>query len=262
MNDVFLNFILQNIISAPEALGITHAYSESELVRFKKYGKYDALAVKREGRNLLKALDEVEALCDAGVLRKWQAKYFAWQKKCTQLKCQTLVHGEFKAGGQIILYVQAMQKECKAQGWDYAAYYQSVLVHERVHALQHKAIWQKHGALGEAVQSAAYKKAQTYWFGAGTNPACVSTVKETLAEFVRYVWCKEQGAQKLAEAMPGALTGARAFYPSYPYAGVRSLCNLYESDAKAAMQFWHDLWDVSLVSWQEAYKILKMHEID
>lgn len=261
MSDLSLSFILQSIATAPEALGITAAYNESKLLRYKQYGKYDAIAVKREGKRLLKALAELELLSDVSALGKWQAKYLAWQKKCEQLKFKALVHGEFNEAGKIILYPQAIARECVEHGWNYSAYYTSVLVHERVHVLHHKAVLQKYGAMGEAVQSAAYKKAQVYWFGAGANPACVRTVKETLAEFVRYVWCKEQGEQKLADAVPKALTGPRAFYPNYPYAGVRNLCDLYERDSDIALRAWEKLWQVSLISWQEAYKLLSLGEI-
>lgn len=258
MNDLYLPFILQNIITVPEALGLTTAYSESALVRYKQYGKYDAIAVKREGERLLLTLTEVERTDDAKMLRKWQKQYLAWQKKCKQFKFKALVHGEFNEAGKIILYPQAIAKECTEQGWNYSAYYTSVLVHERVHALHHRAALQRYGALGEAVQSAAHKNAPAYWFGASANPACVSTVKETLAEFMRYLWCMEQGEQKLAEYIPQSLTGARAFYPNYPYAGVRNLCALYEQDAQAAFRLWSDLWRLSLTSWQAAYDMLKM----
>ena len=258
MNDLSLPFILQNIITVPEALGLTTAYSESALVRYKQYGKYDAIAVKREGERLLLTLKEVERTDDAKMLRKWQKQYLAWQKKCKQFKFQALVHGEFNEAGKIILYPQAIAKECTEQGWNYSAYYTSVLVHERVHALQHLAFLQKHGAVKAVPTSAVYKTAQAAWFGAGADIACVRTIKETLAEFIRYVWCREQGEQKLAEYIPQSLTGARAFYPNYPYAGVRNLCALYEQDAQAAFRLWSDLWRLSLTSWQVAYDMMKM----
>ncbi len=261
MNDVFFPFIMKKIISAPAALGITSSYSESSLLRYKQYGKYDAIAVQREGKRLLVELDALENSLDARILRKWQAKYLAWQKKCTQLKCRSLVHGEFNEAGEIILYVQALQAECAQHNWPYTAYYNSVLAHERVHALHHYTFLQKHGAVQALPTSVAYKNAQADWFGAGANIACVRTVKESLAEFIRYLWCKEQNQQQLADAIVQELRGARAYYPSYPYAGVRSLCNLYGRDAKAALQLVSDLWQLSLTSWQDAYNLLKMSDI-
>lgn len=258
MNDLSLVFILQNITTSPEGLGITTAYSESSLVRYKQYGKYDAVAVRREGERLLSGLTEVAQAYDAKALRKWQRQYLAWQKKCKQLKFRALVHGEFNEAGKIILYPQAIAQECAEHDWDFTAYFNSVLVHERVHALHHDTFLRKYSALDALVQSAVYKKTQAYWFGAGANTVLVSTVKETLAEFVRYLWCKEQGQEKLAAAIPQSLVGVRAFYPSYPYAGVRSLCALYEQDAQTSFRLWHDLWQLSLTSWQGAYDMLKM----
>ena len=58
-----------------------------------------------------------------------------WSKKLQQLKFKRLLHGEFAAGKGITLYVNAIRQECDEHGWDYAVYYDSVLVHERVHLL-------------------------------------------------------------------------------------------------------------------------------
>lgn len=256
--NINIKFILPNILSSPELLGVTSTYTESNIIRYKQYGKYDVVAVRREGRRLLALLAEVEASCDDRLLRKWQAKYLAWQKKLTQLKFHTLVHGEFNEAGAITLYSAAMRQECAAHNWSYAAYHASVLVHERMHYLHHEYILRSFGADKAALSSAAYKKAQAYWFGSGADAACVRTVKEALAEFVRYVWCCEQGQEALAQALLQGLVGARAYYPSYPYAGVRYLCVLYEKNPPAALLAWEKLWEASLSSWQEAYRLIKM----
>lgn len=255
-----INHILQHILTSPEKLGLTSAYIESDIVRYKQYGKYDAVAVLREGVRLLEQVDELEQKQDVKLLRKWQGRYLAWQKKLTQIKFQALVHGEFNEAGEIILYVNALCAECAKNNLAYAAYYQSVLVHERLHYLQHQAVLQKYGALDAAIQSAEYKNAQAYWFGVGADTACVRTVKETLAEFVRFLWCREQGYTALAKQAVDVLAGARAYYPAYPYAGMRGLCALYENNPIAAVSVWAKLWQASLTSWQEAYRLIKLHK--
>ena len=256
-----IKYILQHILPSPEMLGITCAYIESETVRYKQYGSYDAVAVQREGVRLLALLDEVEQTQDARLWRKWQSRYQAWQKKLTQIKFNALVHGEYNEAGNIILYVKALREECKANAFAYTAYYQSVLVHERLHYLHHEAVLQRFAVIASATQSAEYKKAQAYWFGAGADAACVRTVKETLAEFGRFLWCREQGYTALAEQAIQSLTGVRAHYPAYPYAGMRGLCALYEKNPTSAVSAWEELWCTSLSSWQEAYRLIKMQEI-
>lgn len=255
---VDIKTLLPHILTSPELLGITSAYIESEALRYKQYGRYDAVAVRREGARLLEQLAELEQTQDAKLLRKWQSKYLAWQKKRTQLKFQALVHGEFNEAGEIILYVNALREECTKHDLAYAAYYQSVLVHERLHYLHHKAILQRFGATADFIQSEEYKKAQAYWFGAGADANCVRTVKESLAEFVRFLWCREQGYTALAEQAVDALSGVRAYYPAYPYAGMRGLCALYEKNPSAAISAWEELCRASLTSWQEAYRLIKL----
>lgn len=256
--NINIKFILQNILPLPELLGLASTYTESDIICYKQYGKYDAIAVQREGRRLLELLTEVETSCGDRLWRKWQAKYLAWRKKLTQLRFRMLVHGEFSEAGHITLYTAALRQECAAQGWVYATYYASVLVHERLHYLHHECVLRKFAADKAEPVSAAYKKAQAYWFGTGTNAACVRTVKETLAEFIRFLWCKEQGQENLAAAVWQSIRGARAYYPSNPYAGVRYLCALYEQKPEAALRAWIQLWAASLRSWQEAYSLLKL----
>lgn len=258
LQNITIKTLLLHILTSPELLGITSAYTESDVVRYKQYGRYDAVAVRREGARLLEQLAELEQTQDAKLLRKWQSKYLAWQKKLTQLKFQALVHGEFNEAGEIILYVNALREECTKHDLAYAAYYQSVLVHERLHYLQHQAILQRFGVTADSIQSAEYKRAQAYWFGVGADAACVRTVKETLAEFMRFLWCREQGYTALAEQAVGVLAGVRAHYPVYPYAGMRGLCALYEKNPSAAVSAWDKLWRASLTSWQEAYRLIKL----
>lgn len=56
---VDIKYILQHILTSPETLGITSTYNESDAIRYKQYGKYDAVAVWREGVRLLEKLDEL-----------------------------------------------------------------------------------------------------------------------------------------------------------------------------------------------------------
>lgn len=258
LQNITLPTILTHILTSPELLGINAAYIERDVVRYKQYGRYDAVAVRREGGRLLEQLDKLEQVQDAKLLRKWQKSYLDWQKKLTQIKFTVLVHGEFNEAGEIILYVKALREECAKHDFAYAAYYQSVLVHERLHYLHRQAVLEKYCALDASRQSVEYKRAQAYWFGAGADAACVRTVKETLAEFVRFLWCREQGYTELAEQAVQNLSGERAYYPAYPYAGMRGLCALYATKPELAVRAWEELWRTSLASWQEAYRFIKM----
>ena len=252
-----LKLILENIVTAPEGLGLPTAYAESDVLLYRQYGRYDTVAVQREGRQLLERAEALQAEYDITALPKLAKQYAEWSKKLQQLKSKRLLHGEFTAGKGITLYVNAIRQECAEHGWDYAAYYDSVLVHERVHLLHYQAVLAHFGAAGAAVQSAEYKQAQRYWYGRQTEAAQAAVVKETLAEFARWLWCLQQGHLALAQALLQTPEEARTCIPYYPYAGVRGLCALHASSLKDTVRAYSELWQLSLTSWQQAYALIK-----
>ena len=252
-----LELILENIITAPERLGLPAAYAESDVLLYRQYGRYDTVAVQREGRQLLRSAEALQAAYDITALPRLAKQYAEWSKKLQQLKFKRLLHGEFAAGKGITLYVHAIRQECAEHGWDYAAYYESVLVHERVHLLHYQAVLAHFGAAGATVQSAEYKQAQRYWYGRQTEAAQAAVVKETLAEFARWLWCLQQGHLALAQALLQTREEAQACIPYYPYAGVRGLCALHVSSPQAAVRAYSELWQLSLTSWQQAYARIK-----
>lgn len=221
-----LELILENIITAPERLGLPAAYAESDVLLYRQYGRYDTVAVQREGRQLLRRAEALQAEYDVTALPRLGKQYAEWRKKLQQLKFKRLLHGEFAAGKGITLYVHAIRQECAEHGWGYAAYYNSVLVHERVHLLHYQA-------------------------------AQAAVVKETLAEFARWLWCLQQGHLALAQALLQTPEEAQACIPYYPYAGVRGLCALHASSSQAAVRAYSELWQLSLTSWQQAYTRIK-----
>lgn len=135
-----LKIILENIVTAPERLGLPAAYAESDVLLYRQYGRYDKVAVQREGRQLLERAEALQEEYDIAALPRLGKQYAEWSKKLQQLKFKRLLHGEFAAGKGITLYVNAIRQECAEHGWNYAAYYASVLVHERVHLLHYQAV--------------------------------------------------------------------------------------------------------------------------
>lgn len=252
-----LEIILENIVNAPVRLGLPAAYAESDVLLYRQYGRYDTVAVQREGRQLLERAEALQAEYDIAALPRLAKQYNSWRKKLQQLKFKCLLHGEFAAGKGITLYVNAIRQECAEHGWDYAAYYDSVLVHERVHLLHYQAVLAHFSAAGAAVQSAEYKQAQCYWYGRKTEAAQAAVVKETLAEFARWLWCLQQGHLALAQAFLQTPEEARTCIPHYPYAGVRGLCALHARSLQAAVRAYSELWQLSLTSWQQAYERIK-----
>lgn len=252
-----LEIILENIVTAPERLGLPAVYAESEALLYRQYGRYDTVAVQREGRQLLRRAEALQAEYDIAALPRLGKQYTEWSKKLQQLKFKRLLHGEFAAGKGITLYVNAIRQECAEHGGDYAAYYDSVLVHERVHLLNYQAVLAHFGAAGAAVQSAEYKQAQRYWYGRQMEAAQAAVVKETLAEFARWLWCLQQGHLALVQAFLQTPEEAQACIPYYPYAGVRGLCALHASSLQVAVRAYSELWQLSLTSWQQAYALIK-----
>ena len=43
-----LEIILENIVTAPERLGLPVVYAESDVLLYRQYGRYDTVAVQRE----------------------------------------------------------------------------------------------------------------------------------------------------------------------------------------------------------------------
>lgn len=251
-----LEIILENIVTASERLGLLAAYAESDVLLYRQYGRYDTVAVQREGRKMLKRTEALQEEYDLAALPRLAKQYAEWSKKLQQLKFKRLLHGEFAAGKGITLYVNAIRQECAEHGWDYAAYYDSVLVHERVHLLHYQAVLAYFGAADAAVQSAEYKQAQRYWYGRQTE-AQAAVVKETLAEFARWLWCLRQGQHSIAQTFLQTPEEARTCIPYYPYAGVRGLCALHARSPQAAVRAYSELWQLSLTSWQQAYERIK-----
>lgn len=132
-----LEIILENIVTASEQLGLPTAYAESDVLLYRQYGRYDTVAVQREGRQLLERAEALQVEYDIAALPRLAKQYAEWSKKLQQLKFKRLLHGEFAAGNGITLYVNAIRQECAEHGWDYVAYYDSALVHERVHLLHY-----------------------------------------------------------------------------------------------------------------------------
>lgn len=221
------------------------------------YGLYDLVAVRREGQLLLTRAGELAHSMDCNALTALHKRYSDWCKKLQQLKCTQPAHGRFAPGRGITLYTAAIAADAAENGWNYAAYCNSVLVHEYAHALHFAHILARFGACGSDVTGAAYQEALRYWYGDRTQALQARTVKEALAEFARYLWCCQNGWHALAQAVTQALTGARAYYPSYPYAGVRGLCQLHAADAQQALEQYAALHAASLLSWQQAYALLK-----
>ena len=63
-----LEIILENIVTAPERLGLPAVYAESEALLYRQYGRYDTVAVQREGRQLLERAEALQAEYDIAAL--------------------------------------------------------------------------------------------------------------------------------------------------------------------------------------------------
>ena len=106
-----LEIILENIVTAPERLGLPAGYAESDVLLYRQYGRYDTVAVQREGRQLLERAEALQAEYDIAALPRLAKQYAEWSKKLQQLKFKRLLHGEFAAGKGITLYVHTHGKD-------------------------------------------------------------------------------------------------------------------------------------------------------
>ena len=91
-----------------------------------------------------------------------------------------------------------------------------------------------------------------YWNGVGYEYAKVSAVRESLAEYFRYLWLMKQRQEALLAIMHKELAKPYATVPNYPYAGVKLL---FGQDGLENAKF-HSVLESSLLNWQEAYELL------
>ena len=117
--------------------------------------------------------------------------------------------------------MNAIRQECDEHGWDYAVYYDSVLVHERVHLLHYQAVLAHFGAAGAAVQSAEYKQAQRYWYGRQTEAAQAAGGQGNAGGVCQLAVVPAAGAFGAGAGVLQTPEEARTCIPYYPYAGVR-----------------------------------------
>ena len=78
-----LKFILENIVTAPERLGLPTAYAESDVLLYRQYGRYDMVAVQREGRQLLERAEALQEEYDIAALLRLGKQYAEWSKSCS-----------------------------------------------------------------------------------------------------------------------------------------------------------------------------------
>ena len=157
------------------------------------------------------------------------------------VKVERLVRGSFFADGGIVIYYCNVCQLCEEDALDFTSYIISVLAHEIFHAL--------HFACCDATQG---WKQMNYWNGLGFEYAKLSTVREALAEYFRYLWLEKHQEQALVDIMFKELVEPYAVAPSYPYAGVKCLLTREAPDQEK----FSSVLQASLVNWHKAYEML------
>ena len=157
------------------------------------------------------------------------------------IKVEQPVKGSFFADGGIVIYYCNVCQLCEKHGLNFEDYIVSVLAHEIFHAL--------HFACCDKTQEWQQMK---YWNGTGYEYAKVSAVRESLAEYFRYLWLMKQRQEALLAIMHKELAKPYATVPNYPYSGVKLL---FSEETLENARF-HSVLESSLVNWQEAYELL------
>jgi len=157
------------------------------------------------------------------------------------VKIERPVRGSFFADGGIVIYYCNICQLCAKDKLNFEDYLASVLVHEIFHAI--------HFASCDATQEWQQMK---YWNGTGYEYNIVSTVRESLAEYFRFLWLKKQQQDSLVAIMFKELAEPYAVVPNYPYAGVKHLL----SEEAVAQKKFSEVFEASCENWHEAYKML------
>ena len=157
------------------------------------------------------------------------------------VKVERLVRGSFFADGGIVIYYCNVCQLCEKEQLDFTSYITSVLAHEIFHAL--------HFASCDATKG---WQQMSYWNGNGFEAGKMSTVRESLAEYFRYLWLAKQQNEELLAIMFKELLEPFATVPNYPYAGVKYLL---PAEGLANEKFLA-VFESSLQDWHEAYDLL------
>lgn len=78
-----LEIILENIVQTPERLGLPAVYAESEALLYRQYGRYDTVAVQREGRQLLERVEALQAEYDTLHCQGLASNMLSGAKSCS-----------------------------------------------------------------------------------------------------------------------------------------------------------------------------------
>ncbi len=194
------------------------------------FGKYAYNMVLQEEEKLAQVL---------GTEKKALQEKLAVMK--ANIKIEQPVKGSFFADGGIVIYFCNVCQLCEKHGLNFENYITSVLAHEIFHAL--------HFACCDKTQEWQQMK---YWNGTGYEYAKVSVVRESLAEYFRYLWLKKQQQEPLVAIMFEDLAEPFATVPNYPYAGVKHLL----SEEALENERFRSVLESSILNWQEAYELL------
>lgn len=191
------------------------------------FGKYAYNMVLQGEEKLVQASEEEKALLEAK-LAKLKAN----------VKIEQPVRGSFFVDGGIVIYYCNICQLCQKEQLEFADYITSVLAHEIFHGI--------HFACCDGTQK---WEQVPYWNGKGYDYAKVSTVREALAEYFRYLWLKQQQQDALFAIMFKDLAKPYATVPNYPYAGLKNLL----SDEQASLGKFQVVLKASLENWHDAY---------
>ena len=193
------------------------------------FGKYAYNMVLQEEVKLAKA-NEVDKPAILAKLSQMQAN----------VKIERLVRGSFFADGGIVVYYCNVCQLCEKEQLDFTRYITSVLAHEIFHAL--------HFAACDATKG---WQQMSYWNGNGFEAGKMSAVRESLAEYFRYLWLAKQQNKELLAIMFKELLEPFATVPNYPYAGVRYLLpteglvnEKFLAVFESSLQDWHEAYDL------------------
>ena len=194
------------------------------------FGKYAYNMVLQEEVKLAKA-SEADKPAILAKLSQMQAN----------VKIERLLRGSFFADGGIVIYYCNVCQLCEKEQLDFTSYITSVLAHEIFHAM--------HFASCDSTKG---WQQMSYWNGNGFEVGKMSTVRESLAEYFRYLWLAKQQNKELMAIMFKELQEPFAKVPNYPYAGVRYLL----STEGLAKEKFFVIFERSLQDWHEAYELL------
>lgn len=197
-------------------------------LREKQFGNYALANIEQTNLLTLAKFQNGEITQDELTLKQAELA-----EKKQRLVIREPMHASYIANTHtIVYYIENIKNTASEKDYSLEEFFSRIIVHEMFHAAHCFLCGTKH------------------WSDQNCPREWSTTVKESLARYVEYVFSMENNFTVHEEAIKNDLLDPHKCAPSYPYAGAKKLILDKKADFKEVLK-------LSLEDWQKAYRQIK-----